>query len=139
MTFGDLAGTAWTGTSELWLDDVGDTAERCDCSVAVGPDVVTYTWSYQGAPHTGRLALTATGAEFSDTWHSPTAMACDAVVGSWARCEVAGTYGAGDGPRWGWRIAVCHRPESDELVILMTNVAPWGEAMRAVRMIARRG
>jgi len=41
---------------------------------------------------------------------------------------------AGEGPPWGWRVAVAHRP-SGELVLQMTNIKPWGEDGRAVRMI----
>jgi hypothetical protein len=139
MILADLIGTSWTGHGELWLDRLGNQAETCACTVAIADHVISYDWSYQGAPHHGRLALRADGADFSDSWHSPTAMACTTVAGSWALVEVTGTYAAGDGPPWGWRIAVSHRPSTDQLVLQMTNVKPWGEDGRAVRMICDRG
>lgn len=139
MTLRDLEHTTWTGRAELWLDKLGNDATLCDCTIAVEPDEITYGWSYEGAPQTGRLALGAGGADFSDTWHSPTAMACAAAPAPWAVVDVLGTFRAGDGPDWGWRITLAHRPTSDELVLQMTVIKPWGEHGRAVRMICRRG
>ncbi|MBK9037218.1 MAG: hypothetical protein IPL61_39250 [Myxococcales bacterium] len=138
MTLHEMANTSWTGSAELWLDPAGNAAILCDCTIAVGADAVTYAWTYEGAPQTGRLALRADGADFSDTWHSPTPMPCAAAPAPWALIDVFGTYAAGDGPPWGWRITLAHRPDSDELVLQMTNVKPSGEHGRAVRMIARR-
>lgn len=138
MTLRTLAGSTWRGQGELWLDPHGDEAERCECTLAIAADAVTYTWSFRGEPHQGELRLRDGGADFTDTFHSARPMACATVPGSWALVEVAGTYAAGDGPPWGWRIAVSLRPDSDELVLQMTNVAPWGEDGRAVRMIAKR-
>lgn len=54
-----------------------------------------------------------------------------------ALVNVRFAYPAPEGPDWGWRIAVCERP-SGELVLQMTNVTPWGEEARAVRMVFRR-
>lgn len=136
-TLRELANTRWIGRSELWLDPLGNTADTCDCTITVGPDTIEYQWSYEGKPHTGKLALRDGGADFSDTWHSPTAMPCTTVAGSWALVDVQGTYSGGDGPPWGWRIIVSHRP-SDELVLQMTNITPWGEDGRAVRKVCRR-
>ena len=39
---------------------------------------------------------------------------------------------------WRWRIGLSVREPSGELVLQMTNVAPWGEETRAVRMICTR-
>ena len=135
-TLSDLAGTKWSGQAELWLDDLGNQAELCDCTIELAHGALTYHWSYQGTPHTGQLTLRDGGADFTDTWHSPKAMGCTTVPGSWALVEVAGTYPAGDGPPWGWRIALSLRP-SGELLLLMTNIAAWGEEGRAVRMICK--
>jgi hypothetical protein len=138
MTIHALANTRWTGTSELWLDPAGNTALTSDCSIAVVPNGITYSWSYEGKTHEGKLVLKADGsAEFTDTFHSPAAMACAAVASPWALVDVLGTYAAGDGPRWGWRITVSRRPDA-ELVLQMTNITPWGEDGRAVRMICKR-
>ena len=138
MTLHDLEGTTWTGRAELWLDKLGNEAELCDCTLAVAADALTYEWGYKGAPQTGRLALRPGGADFSDSWHSPTAIACAAAAAPWALIDVLGTFSAGDGPDWGWGITLAHRPESDELVLQMTVIKPSGEHGRAVRMIAQR-
>ena len=49
------------------------------------------------------------------------------------------SYPAGEGPDWGWRLRVCLRTMGPErLVLQMTNVTPWGEEARAVRMTCER-
>ena len=40
----DLNGTRWTGTAERWLDPLGDTVSRSNCSISVETDVVQYAW-----------------------------------------------------------------------------------------------
>jgi hypothetical protein len=137
MTLRELENTKWVGRAELWLDSLQNETITCDCSITVRPDAVEYTWSYEGKPHTGRVSLREGGADFVDSWHSPTAMPAKSNAGSWALVDVFGTYAAGDGPPWGWRIYLSHRP-TDELVLQMTNVNPWGEDGRAVRMICKR-
>ena len=138
MTLRDLAGSRWTGRYELWLDETQNTAETGDCSIAVGAEAIEYRWQRADKEHVGTLALRAGGADFTDTFHSQSAMACTQVADSWALVDVLGTYSYGGSPPWGWRITVSRRPESDELVVQMTNICPWGEDGRAVRMIARR-
>jgi len=136
MTLLDLAGSQWAGQAELWLDPAGDQAQRCPCTVRVETDAVVYAWSYEGKPQAGRLSLREGGADFSDTWHSPTAMRCTGAPAPWCLVDMLGTYAAG-GEDWGWRITLSLRP-AGELVLQMTNVAPWGEEGRAVRMVCRR-
>lgn len=137
QTLTDLDGSRWTGTSELWLDPAGNEAIVSDCTLHVVDGRVEYTWSYKGEEHTGSLTPKGDRAEFQDSWHSVKPMECTPVRGSWALMEFFGTYAAGEGPEWGWRLAVSIRP-SDELVLQMTNVTPWGEDGRAVRMIGKR-
>lgn len=137
MKLRELVNTQWVGRGELWLDPLGNEADVCECRIEIAEGVIHYHWSYEGKPQTGKLALRDDGADFSDSWHSPTPVACVAVPNQWSLVSVLGTYPAPDGPDWGWRISVAHRP-SDELVLQMTNVTPWGEEGRAVRMICRR-
>jgi len=132
----DLSGSTWSGRAELWLDPAGNDALTCDCTLRIEPDSVTYTWSYEGKPQSGRLTLRGKDAVFTDTWHSPTSMPCASVAAPWCLLDVLGTYAAG-GENWGWRITLALRP-TGELVLQMTNVAPWGEEARAVRMVCRR-
>jgi len=134
MMLRDLAGTEWVGHAELWLDPMGNETIHSECTLRIDGDAVRYAWSHEGKPQTGKLALRAGGAEFVDTWHSPTAMPCVAAPDPWSLVDVLGRYSAG-GEDWGWRITLAHRP-TGELVLQMTNVTPWGEEGRAVRMIA---
>jgi len=138
MTLRELVGSTWVGRSELWLDPAGNEAITCDCTIKVSADSIDYTWSYEGKPHTGKVALRAGGADFTDTWHATTMIPMTTVADSWCLVDVKGTYKFGDSPEWGWRIYLSHRPESDELVLQMTNITPWGEDGRAVRKICKR-
>ena len=54
------------------------------------------------------------------------------------RYSVLGSYGDGQGgPRWGWRTEL-EQPDTDILVITMTNITPEGEAVKAVETRYRR-
>jgi hypothetical protein len=133
----ELANTSWVGRGELWLDPLGNEALTSDAAIDVSSEAVEYRWSYEGKPQTGSLALRSGGADFTDTFHSQTVMPCVATSGARALVDVTGSYPAGEGPEWGWRIMLALRP-SGELVLQMTNIAPWGEECRAVRMICTR-
>ncbi|MBA3541375.1 MAG: hypothetical protein H0T79_17315, partial [Deltaproteobacteria bacterium] len=119
------------------LDPLGNQAATSECTMEVAADAITYRWAHDGKSHAGTLALRATGADFTDSFHAEQPLPLEAVAGSWALVDVQGTYPAGDGPPWGWRIMVSHRP-TDELVLQMTNITPWGEDGRAVRMVCKR-
>ena len=133
----ELANTKWAGQAELWIDPLGNHADLSDCTIEIAKDAIEYRWSYEGKPQTGRIALKPGGADFTDTWHSPTPIACVASANPWGLVDVLGRYSAGDGPEWGWRISLAQRPGA-ELLLQMTNIAPWGEEGRAVRMICKR-
>lgn len=132
----DLHGTRWMGAAELWLDPLGDNVVRCDCTMAVDDGVVSYTWSYEGEAHQGSITLSEDGADFTDSWHQPEPMTCRRLPDAWGLFQVQGEYGAESD--WGWRIGLSLRTPTDELVLQMTNIAPWGEEVRAVRMICSR-
>ena len=138
MKLRDLEGSKWVGKNELWIDELNNNAIMSDCTVRVEPNRVAYTWSYEGKPHEGSVTLRDGAAEFVDSFHSSKPMAMTPTAGSWALLDVHGTYVMGDGPPWGWRIYVSVRPGGDELVVQMTNINPWGEDGRAVRMICKR-
>ena len=80
------------------------------------------------------VMATGDGAQFRDSWHRQEFVACLAVSGSAALACFQ--YACME--NWGWRINLCHREPTDELVLQMTNIAPWGEEARAVRMICSR-
>ncbi len=136
-TLKDLSGTHWTGKSELWLDPEGNAAVTSDCTVAVDDAVVRYTWSHEGKEHNGTFTLRDRGADFTDSFHSPQPMPCEPVTRGGCLFAVIGTYSVGDGPRWGWLTTLSLRP-TEELVLQMTNITPWGEDGRAVRMVCKR-
>ena len=135
-SFAEVIGTKWAGTSELWLDPLGDEVTRSDCTVAVDGRSVRYTWAHESTAHQGSIVLRPDAADFIDSWHQPEPMACLHVPGTRALMEVAGRYGAD--LDWGWRIGLSLRAPTDELILQMTNVAPWGEEARAVRMTCKR-
>ncbi len=133
---GSLQGTGWAGTKELWLDPLGNEATTCPCTMRVDANVIRYTWTYEGKAQEGSVTLHKEGADFTDTWHSAGVMRCRLSDGAGGLFQVQGTYGPDND--WGWRIGVSERP-SGEVVLQMTNVAPWGEEGRAVRMVCNRG
>ncbi|HUU33653.1 MAG TPA: hypothetical protein VMW48_06290 [Vicinamibacterales bacterium] len=134
MTLKELTGSQWAGTSVLWKDPLGDVAQVSDCTMAIDDGVLRYTWVYEGTAQEGWLRCRADGAEFHDSWHQNEPVACAPVTDSTAIVTVRYTYLE----NWGWRISLCHRGATDELVLQMTNVAPWGEEARAARMVCRR-
>ncbi len=135
-TLAELNGTQWVGSAELWLDPLGDNVVQSDCTVSVDGNVVRYTWSHEGKAHQGSLTVREDGAEFSDSWHQPEPMKCIRVAGAWGIFQLQGEYGAD--LDWRWRTALCFREPTQQLVLQMTNVAPWGEEARAVRMTCAR-
>lgn len=136
-TLRDLRGSRWSGKGELWLDPLGNEAAVSDCTLVIEDAAVRYTWSHEGKAHEGSLALRDGGAEFTDTFHSSQPMQFAPFPVPGALLSLIGSYSMDGGPAWGWRIALCHRP-TGELVLQMTNVTPWGEDGRAVRMVFSR-
>jgi hypothetical protein len=134
MKLSELDGTRWEGRSELWEDPLGDVVQASDCTMAIDGEVVSYRWSYQGKEQAGALTLRPDGAEFTDSWHQATPVACEPAPGRGSIATVQYRYLE----TWGWRINLCVREPSGELVLQMTNIAPWGEEMRAVRMVCTR-
>lgn len=135
-----LAGSRWTGTGELWLDKLGNEARKSECSLTVDAAAVgsfSYTWSYEGKAQTGSVVLRDGGAVWSDTWHQPTPRKCSVLADAWGLLALHYTYSIKGGPKWGWRIGLGERP-TGELVMQMTNITPWGEEKRAVRMVFTR-
>jgi hypothetical protein len=127
-------GTEWVGKGELWLDPLGDDVTRYECTLRVEREAVRYTWQYEGKTHEGAFVLGDASARWSDSWHQPSAVECAVVGDAWGLLALHSTYEAPGGPPWGWRTVLSERP-TGELVLQMTNIAPWGEEARAVRMV----
>ena len=135
MKLSELEGRKWAGAAELWLDPLGDSAIRSDCTLAIEGRVLRYTWQYEGKDQAGSVRWSDDGAEFTDTWHQKEPMPCRPVPGARGLFQVQGQYGPD--ADWGWRIGLCLRPETNELVLQMTNITAWGEEVRAVRMVGQ--
>jgi hypothetical protein len=135
-TLSELNGSKWVGNAELWLDPLGDSVESSECTMSVDGSVLRYTWSHEGKDHAGSIIVANDGAEFTDSWHQPEPMTCRRLPGAWGIFQVEGAYGPD--ADWGWRLGLSLRIPTDELVLQMTNIAPWGEEARAVRMTCRR-
>jgi hypothetical protein len=135
-TLADLRGTRWEGTAELWLDPLGDQAVRSECTIAVDASVISYTWHHEGKAHAGSITLRGGGADFTDTWHQAKPMPCLSIPNARGLLQVQGAYGPD--ADWGWRTGLYLRAPSGELVLQMTNITPWGEEARAVRMVCTR-
>ncbi|OMH33855.1 hypothetical protein [Motiliproteus sp. MSK22-1] len=128
-------GTQWEGKGELWLDPEGNKQERYDCSMMFGHDGLDYTWLYEGETKKGSFTFNkAGGAIWLDSWHQPKSIPCVDVANAWGLFTVECCYEVPSSPSWGWRSKLSERPNGD-LVLQMTNIAPWGEEGRAVRMI----
>ena len=132
----EFAGTDWTGSGELWVDPEGNDVDRCDCSMRIEADALHYTWSYDGQDQKGTFIFEEGGATWRDSWHQPESAKCVDLPDAWGLFTVEHTYGEPSGP-WGWRTKLSERPNG-ALVLQMTNLAPWGEEGRAVRMTFTR-
>lgn len=130
-------GSEWSGSNELWVDPSGNETEHSDATLQVGPDGIAYTWAYKGTAHRGELREIDGRLQWSDSWHQPAGVSLTPVSGHGALMAAEYSYPAGTGPDWHWRIKLAQRPD-DSLVLQMTNIAPWGEEARAVRMVLQR-
>ncbi|MEN1729276.1 MAG: hypothetical protein AAGJ52_12630 [Pseudomonadota bacterium] len=127
-------GTSWAGPAELWIDPTGNQALHSDAAMTINGDGFSYTWSYEGQAQEGQLQLLVDRVQWRDSWHQPEFVELMATDDQRSLLAMAYSYPAGSGPDWGWRIQVSQRPDSS-LVLAMTNIAPWGEEVRAVRMV----
>jgi len=130
----EVQGIKWSGSGELWLDPQGNNVDLYDCTLSIEADVLHYTWLYKGQSNSGSFTFNGSGATWIDTWHQPTPATCQDVTAAWGLFTVEHEYRVPSNPNWGWRSKLSKRPNGD-LVLQMTNIAPWGEEGRAVRMV----
>ena len=133
----EFQGSQWKGKAELWLDPNGNDVDISECILAIESRVLTYTWAYEGETKTGSFIFNDDGATWTDSWHQPEPTHCKYLSNAWGLFTVEYSYSVPSGPDWGWRCKLSQRP-ADSLVLQMTNIAPWGEEGRAVRMIFQR-
>ncbi|MEH6345320.1 MAG: hypothetical protein V7785_09555 [Bermanella sp.] len=129
-----LEDTQWSGTGELWLDPEGNVVERCHCTLKIKENALHYTWSYQDQSQNGKFTFSEAGASWIDSWHQPEQAICSEVKDAKGLFTVEHIYNGSPSNGWAWRSKLSKRPD-DSLVLQMTNITPWGEESRAVRMI----
>ncbi len=139
---GPIAGSHhgnWVGENRLWWEEAKP-AERSEGRLQAGPDRLSYTWSFRGKPQEGVLRLSgpagALRGDWRDSWHQTTETAfhgrlSDGVV------LLYGTYPAGEGPDWGWRIEIDTR-DPEHLTLRMFNLFPDGTIVQAVDLHGSR-
>jgi len=132
-----FGGTEWSGKGELWLDPDGNQVENYLCGLKIDADELNYTWLYEDETKEGKFTFVEGGAIWTDSWHQPEAVKCADVPYAWGLFTVAHSYEVPSSPAWGWQSKLSERP-GGILVLQMTNVTPWGEEGRAVRMVFTR-
>lgn len=129
----------WSGPNRLWFEP--SSTERCDGTLSVAATLVEYGWSFRGKPQTGRMALfgpaPSVRAEWRDSWHMGAGMQLNGFVEDGV-LRLFGTYPAGDGPEWGWRMELDWR-DPEHFVLRMFNVEPDGTIQAAVDLRGGRG
>ncbi|MEE4296730.1 MAG: hypothetical protein V2J20_08955 [Wenzhouxiangella sp.] len=123
----------WVGQSELWADPLGNTAEVSKGTLQIDGNGLRYNWSYKETQQSGQLKWANEQLNWQDSWHQPEGVMLTPVPGHGSLLAGEYSYPAGSGPDWHWRIKLALRP-NDTLVLQMSNIAPWGEEARAVRM-----
>lgn len=139
-----LATGNWTGTSKLFLPwlpaEEQIKSSPSLLSIKIDPAQayaeLAYTWTYEGQPKTGTMLVAtdpdseAASIGWVDSWHqSPFVMKLSGTRKA-DGVSCAGTYSAGEGPDWGWRIELI--ASGDQFQIKMTNIMPEGEECWAV-------
>ena len=127
-------GTQWIGNGELWMDPEGNNATVYDCTMTINENKLDYTWVYEGETKEGHFTFNESGATWHDNWHQPDAANCTKVANIRSFLTIEHAYQTDGDSSWGWRTNLSERPNGD-FVLQMTNIAPWGEEARAVRMI----
>ena len=129
---------AWRGANRLWMES--PEPDRSDGTMDLAETTISYTWAFQGAPQQGRIDLFGPGgavrAEWKDTFHASDGMTLHGAM-SGGVLELSTTYGAGDGPEWGWRI-VLDTLDPEHLTLRMFNILPGDTSMPAVALLATR-
>jgi len=133
----DFHDSRWRGKAELWLDPNGNDVDISDATLAFDDGLVSYTWVYQGSTQQGSFEVETSAVRWVDSWHQPEAAACQYIEEARGLFAVEHSYSAPPDPDWGWRSRLTQRPDNS-LVLQMTNIAPWGEEGRAVRMVLVR-
>lgn len=125
----------WSGKKQLYLGGpepvVSDVSLWAESGAGGAALLIEYDWSYEGNPVGGTMLLIANEeneatAGWADSFHmSGSVMQLKGQSKDDGRIQVTGSYAAGDGPDWGWRIEL-QPPEGDSMVLQMFNLMPEG-------------
>lgn len=127
---------SWRGHKLLWMRP-DDEPARSDATLEITPNELTYTWAYEGTPHTGVMRLSERDGqaivEWKDSFHASTGMRFEGTADA-GGFVVNGSYSDGQGgPDWGWRIEFTAGALP---VVRMFNILPSGEEALAVDLRA---
>ena len=142
----DCAGL-WQGTNTLHNPMTGspeDSPSTATITPVLSDEFIRfdYTWRYEGNPQEGSMVIghemdeNVITAYWIDSWHmADKGMLCRGEASTTEatsnELSVRGSYGAGEGPDWGWRIVLA--PNGDEaLRLIMYNIDPDGQEHLAV-------
>lgn len=139
----------WQGANTL-QDPMSGQPDRSPATASITPMLggtfvrFDYTWRYQGNPQEGSILFGYTVDEqvitayWIDSWHmADKGMICRGDVTTDSGISVFGTYDAGEGPEWGWRIVVMPT-EKEKVRVIMYNIDPEGQAELAVEAVYTR-
>ena len=132
--FEKYEGTIWQGSSDLWVDPSGNTGASSVAELSVEDGKITYLWSLNKDKHFGTILQDPSGIRWQDSFHTKEQALLtfsENVNGIFAATYM---YSEPENPGWFWRIKMSQRPDK-RLVVQMTNITPWGEEARAVRLI----
>lgn len=130
---------SWKGENRLWLEDPR-APERSEGELELGAGSLRYAWQFRGAPQSGAIELSgppsSLRADWKDSWHARDGMLLHGYLADGV-LSLYGTYPAGDGPAWGWRIELDVR-DPEHAVMRMFNVEPAGAIVPAVDLRGSR-
>lgn len=138
----------WQGTNRLWLYDPVEPASTSAATAVLRLTAqgkiatLEYTWAYEGEPQQGFLMISqieeTAVAAWADSWHYQDGiMQMNGAAEASGELWVKGSYPAPPGPDWGWRLAL-HPDAADQFRLVMYNISPDGEEMRAVEAVFSR-
>ena len=133
----EFSRTKWKGKGELWLDPEGNSAELYDCELTIDDESINYSWFYENEEKHGSFSFNETGGDWVDSWHQEKPVHCAFDSNAWGIFTLSYEYEVPDNPNWGWCSKLSERPDGS-LILQMTNITPWGEEGRAVRMVFNR-
>jgi hypothetical protein len=133
---------SWRGDSRLWLHRPEEATYDSVMTAQIEPAIqrqallVRYAWEIEGEPQDGLLVLNQRSAIVAgvwfDSWHmTNSSMSLTGEAEATGSVSVTGTYPAGDGPDWGWRILL-EPGKGTHLLLRMFNVTPDGDEELAV-------